>query len=104
MFTRLVHQSPEHTVREYRLRHGALTSRLEHAVKRCVSRAEHRLNLAVRTLDTVSPLATLSRGFAVVKRTDDGTVITDADSVAVGDEIEAKLARGQLKARVIAKN
>jgi exodeoxyribonuclease VII large subunit len=103
MFTRLVHQSPAHSVREYRLRHGALASRLQHAVKECVSRAEHRLGLAIRTLNTVSPLATLGRGFALVKRVSDGKLITDADAVAVGDEIEARLANGTLKARVIGK-
>jgi exodeoxyribonuclease VII large subunit len=103
MFTRLVHQSPAHSVREYRLRHGALASRLQHAVKECVSRAEHRLGLAIRTLNTVSPLATLGRGFALVKRVSDGKLITDADAVAVGDEIEARLANGTLKARVTAK-
>jgi exodeoxyribonuclease VII large subunit len=100
MFTRLVHQSPAHSVREYRLRHGELTSRLQHAVKQCVSRAEHRLGLASRTLNTVSPLATLGRGFALVKRVSDGKLVTDANAVAVGDEIEARLANGTLKARV----
>jgi exodeoxyribonuclease VII large subunit len=103
MFTRLVHESPAHAVREYRLRHGALASRLQHALKECVSRAEHRLDLAIRTLNTVSPLATLSRGFAMVKRAADGALITDADSVAVGDEIEAQFAHGTLKARVTGK-
>jgi len=100
MFTRLVHQSPAHTVREYRVRHGALAGRLEHALEQCFSRAEHRLNLAIRTLNTVSPLATLSRGFAVVKRISDGTLVTDSSSVNVGDEIETTLARGTLTARV----
>jgi exodeoxyribonuclease VII large subunit len=103
MFTRLVHQSPAHSVREYRLRHGELTSRLQHAVKQCVSRAEHRLGLASRTLNTVSPLATLGRGFALVKRVSDGKLVTDANAVAVGDEIEARLANGTLKARVTGK-
>jgi exodeoxyribonuclease VII large subunit len=103
MFTRLVHQSPAHSVREYRLRHDALASRLQHALKECVSRASHRLNLATRGLNTVSPLATLSRGFAVVSRVSDGVLVTDADSVAVGDEIQARLARGTLKARVTSK-
>jgi exodeoxyribonuclease VII large subunit len=100
MFNRLLHQSPAHTVREYRLRHGTLAGRLEHAVKQCVSRAEHRLNLAVRALNTVSPLATLTRGFAVVKRVSDGGLVTDSNSVNVGEEIEAALARGKLTARV----
>jgi exodeoxyribonuclease VII large subunit len=100
MFTRLVHQSPAHTVREYRGRHESLATRLEHAAEQCVSRAEHRLNLAARALNTVSPLATLSRGFAVVKRVSDNSVVTDSKAVNVGDEIEATLARGKLKARV----
>jgi exodeoxyribonuclease VII large subunit len=100
MFTRLVHQSPEHSVREYRVRHGALASRLDHAIKGCVSRSGHRLELAMRALNTVSPLATLGRGFALVSRVSDGALISDADAVAVGDEIEARLARGTLKARV----
>jgi exodeoxyribonuclease VII large subunit len=103
MYTRLVHQSPEHSIREYRMRHAALSGRLGHAINQRVSRAEHRLNLAIRTLNTVSPLATLGRGFALVKRVADGTLVTNADSVAVGDEIEARLAHGTLKARVTGK-
>jgi exodeoxyribonuclease VII large subunit len=103
MFTRLVHQSPAHSVREYRLHHGALASRLQHALKECFSRAEHRLGLATRTLNTVSPLATLGRGFALVKRVSDGKLLTDADAIDVGDEIEARLANGTLKARVTGK-
>ncbi len=100
MFTRLVHQSPAHTVREYRVRHESLARRLDHALEQCVARAEHRLDLAARTLNMVSPLATLGRGFAVVKRVSDGALVTDANAVNVGDEIEATLARGKLKARV----
>jgi exodeoxyribonuclease VII large subunit len=103
MYTRLVHESPEHSIREYRMRHDALSGRLGHAIKQRVSRAEHRLNLAIRTLNTVSPLATLGRGFALVKRVADGALVTNADSVAPGDEIEARLAHGTLKARVISK-
>jgi exodeoxyribonuclease VII large subunit len=103
MYTRLVHRSPEHSIREHRTRHDALSGRLGHAMRQRVSRAEHRLNLAIRTLNTVSPLATLGRGFALVKRVADGALVTNADAVAVGDEIEARLAHGTLKARVTAK-
>lgn len=79
---------------------GHLEQRLAGAIKQRVSRAEHGLNLAIRTLNTVSPLATLSRGFAVVKRASDGALLTDSTSVNVGDEIEAALAHGRLTARV----
>ena len=67
-----------------------------------MSRAEHRLALARRALDTVSPLATLSRGFAIVTRADGG-LLTDAAAVGLGEQIEARLARGTLAARVTSK-
>jgi exodeoxyribonuclease VII large subunit len=101
-FVRLVQHSPEHLVREYRLRHEALDSRLHHAWKECCSLKEHRLSLAVKTLNTASPLATLERGFAIVTRPD-GTLVRDAQSVEVGDEIQTRLARGKLKSRVTGK-
>ncbi len=103
MFTRLVHQSPEHSLREYRMRYAAVAGRLDQVMRESLSRAEHRLSLASRTLNTVSPLATLGRGFAMVKRVADGVLVTDAASVEIGDEIEAQLARGTLKARVTGK-
>jgi len=64
-----------------------------------VARAAHRLALAQRGLDAVSPLATLTRGFAIVTRAD-GAVLTDAGCVSPGESIEARLARGTLTARV----
>ena len=62
---------------------------------------EQRLALASRTLDAVSPLATLGRGFAVVSRDADGTLLRDAAQVSVGEQIEARLAKGRLRAQVV---
>jgi exodeoxyribonuclease VII large subunit len=76
-----------------------LHGRLERAVRERVARSAQRLALARRALDAVSPLATVTRGFAIVKRAD-GTVLTDASAVAIGEEIEASLAHGTLTARV----
>jgi len=72
-------------------------------MKQLISRADHRLGLAIRTLNTVSPLATLGRGFALVKRVSDGKLVTDSNTVSVGDEIEARLANGTVTARVTGK-
>jgi len=104
MFTRLVHRSPEHRLREHKIHRGQLDGRLKHAMKSMLARMDHRLGLAIRTLNTVSPLATLGRGFALVKRASDGSLVTDANSVEVGDEIQARLAHGTLTARVIGKD
>jgi exodeoxyribonuclease VII large subunit len=47
-------------------------------------------------------LATLGRGFAVVSRVDDGALLRDAAQAPVGTEIEARLSKGRLRARVSA--
>jgi len=76
-----------------------LRDRLERAARQRVTAIAQRLALAQRAHGIESPLATLARGFAIVKRAD-GTVLTDAATVAVGEEIEASLASGILTARV----
>ena len=76
-----------------------LHARLGRAGRERLAGSAQRLALAQRALDAVSPLATVTRGFAILRRAD-GTVITDAASAAIGEEIEASLARGSLTARV----
>jgi exodeoxyribonuclease VII large subunit len=97
--TRLERSSPVHVLREYRMRHERLLARLRHATDADIARRAHRLALAQRALHTVSPLATLSRGFAIVTGAD-GAVVTEAAAVAVGEPIQARLAHGSLTARV----
>jgi exodeoxyribonuclease VII large subunit len=47
----------------------------------------------------VSPLATLERGYAIVTGPD-GHVLQDASTLAAGATIRARLARGEVQARV----
>jgi exodeoxyribonuclease VII large subunit len=98
-YTTLLQHSPERLVRESRRRHEGLDSRLRRAMNEYLSRRMHRFELAERTLHAAGPEATLARGFAVVTRAD-GTLVTDASSVSPGEEIEARLASGFLRARV----
>ena len=59
-----------------------------------------RLALAARTLDSVSPLATLKRGYAIVSDDMTGVIMTDASKAKPGSDIRAKLASGTLTATV----
>ena len=103
-FALMLHRSPERRVRELRMRHAAAAARLDHAAERLISNARHRLGLAARGLDAVSPLQTLERGYAIVTSAPDGAVLTQADSVALGQEIEARLAHGRIRACVTGKS
>jgi exodeoxyribonuclease VII large subunit len=99
----LLHQSPERRVKDMCLKYESLAARLQHAWANRSARAEHRLSLAARALNTVSPLATLERGFAIVTRGADDRLITDVGSVQIGEEIRTRVARGELRATVTSK-
>jgi exodeoxyribonuclease VII large subunit len=96
----LLRLSPEGRVRECCSRQAVLAGRLQHAVREHLSGARHRLDVVQRTLHTVSPLATLARGFAVITRAADGALLTHAAQAKAGEEIEAHLADGRFRARV----
>ena len=76
-----------------------LEQRLVYAWQKQATRLAQRLALASRGLNTVSPLATLQRGFAIVTDAG-GAVVTDGADLKAGDEIEARLARGSVAAVV----
>ena len=51
-------------------------------------------------LDSLSPRDTLRRGYAIVQRKDDGSVISASSEVTTGDDIDITLTDGELKAKV----
>ena len=60
-----------------------------------LAQAGDQLGHLAQMLDSLSPLGTLQRGYAIV--TDSaGKVITDASTVVKGDLVEARLAKGKL--------
>jgi len=97
--SRLWKASPLAHVRDAAARHAALLVRLRAAGVEHVRRARERLLPLVRTLNAVSPLATLERGYAIVSGPN-GAILRDAADAAPGTIIEARLAKGQIHARV----
>ena len=88
-------------------RHGARLSELEQrmqlATRRRLASERSHLNGLARALQAVSPLATLERGFAVITRSADGTLVTNAEQLAVGERFDARLASGALQATVLSR-
>ena len=77
-----------------------LWQRLQSSGTKRIEAANHRLALAVRGLNSVSPLATLERGYAIVEDTATGRVLSDAGDVSPGNDIRARLSKGELLATV----
>ena len=106
----LARQRAELESRSPAARISALAQRIDHARARLLPALRHRISLAsgqlesaARGLHATSPLATLARGYAIVTVAADGSVVTDAAQAAAGTEIEARLSRGRLRARVISR-
>ena len=53
------------------------------------------------SLEAMSPLAILNRGYALVFDAE-GELVKDATGLGVGEEVSARLARGKVQARVTA--
>jgi exodeoxyribonuclease VII large subunit len=97
--TRLWQASPVARVHTAIARHAALAARLRVAGPEQLRRARERLLPLMRTLNAVSPLATLDRGYAIVSH-EDGGIIRNAADAAPGSVIEARLASGRIRAKV----
>ncbi|MEB6605932.1 exodeoxyribonuclease VII large subunit [Aeromonas sanarellii] len=96
---RLQAQSPEKHLAAGKRRHQLAEERLHALIARRRDLASHRLAMLSARLDGVSPLATLGRGYAIV-RTPSGEVISRAGQVSAGQPLVTTLAEGRLRVRV----
>ena len=95
----LARSSPARRLVPLRQRLDAAERRLPLAMRRRLLQSRERWERAMHTLNAVSPLATLDRGYAIVADAA-GHVVTDATALEPGVEIEARLARGSVRAKV----
>jgi exodeoxyribonuclease VII large subunit len=97
---RLLQRSPAMSVQQSIRRMNGLEQRLRVAGRNSVDRLQQKLRLAARTLHSVSPLATLERGYSIVSDAASGRILTTASTVSAGTAIRARLAHGSLAATV----
>lgn len=96
---RLVMQSPRKQLTGSREALERSASQLEKAVQGMLAKLRDRLEHTAGALNVVSPLATLSRGYAIV-RDEQGNIIRNAPDVATGDRISGHVANGMFTAEI----
>ena len=72
--------------------------RLRAAPRLALERKRAALDQAAGRLKTLSPRATLNRGYAIVRR--EAKIVRSAESVAAGDRVDVELAEGGFGAKV----
>jgi exodeoxyribonuclease VII large subunit len=59
-----------------------------------------RLSLASKSISTMGPQATLDRGYAILSRVSDDTIVRSAEEVSSGEVLSARVACGDIKVKV----
>lgn len=98
--TRLDGRTPERRMVEWRQRVVDASARLGFLAGRTLERKAERLRHVGATLDAVSPLGTLARGYAIVTTHPQGKLVHAAREIRLDERILAQLAQGSLLCRV----
>ncbi|WP_318440812.1 exodeoxyribonuclease VII large subunit [Photobacterium leiognathi] len=92
--------SPASLVRNAQRNLERSEQRLYDALDRKLLNARHKLAVAAEKLETVSPLATLARGYSIT-RNEQGDVIRKASQVNAGDTLITTVTDGEIHSSVI---
>lgn len=103
-YHRLQQCSPQQLVQTYSTQLQLHKQQFITATQQQLQNWQQQLAVLARSLDNISPLATLSRGYSIISDAKTGTVIDSANNTQVGAQIRARLAKGELLCEVLETN
>jgi len=83
-----------------RTRLAVLEQRRDAAAAAALKSNFKRLKICMATLDALSPLSVLKRGFSITE-TADGDIVRASQQVSTGDDLRIRLSNGELTAKVL---
>ncbi len=92
--------NPMQAVADTRQHLRLLLSQAEHSLVARLDSLKQRFTGNAARLEVLSPLSTLSRGYAIATRMADGGVVTDSTQLSVGDRLGLRFHRGEAECRV----
>lgn len=96
---RLALQSPGRILADSQSRVARLRDQLTSSFSQRMDQQHSKLEYLAQTLNVVSPLATIGRGYAIVQD-DNGHIVRDAGQLETGDRITARVSSGEIQAKV----
>lgn len=96
---RLLGLTPQHRVKsiQQQLSHFQMTLKVK--VTNQIQNYQQKLTNCAAQLDTLSPLSTLNRGYAIAMD-NENNVLRNTDHLSIGDQIEVRLAKGSLNCNI----
>jgi len=87
-------------IRSSRLEMDILGNRLNAAIRRFCEQSRKAWALQATRLESLSPLAVLSRGYGIVRTLPHGRIVRNAEVLSPGDSLEVQVFRGRFRAVV----
>lgn len=98
--SRLLQHTPQHQLSRLAQTLAVLKKRLEQSMLYQLERKRQRCQTLAHSLDTVSPLATLQRGYSITTDVSTGRIITNSAGLAVGQLLETRLGQGRVSSKI----
>jgi exodeoxyribonuclease VII large subunit len=87
-------------VSEKRTRLALLEQKNRSAIKNLIDAADEKLKIRMASLDALSPLSVLKRGFSVTEN-ENGLILRNAKDAKAGERVKIRLAKGRIVAEVL---
>jgi exodeoxyribonuclease VII large subunit len=96
--SRLSLSSPQRLLQRHQLRLQELKAKLQKSCQQLVDNKQKKLRNHMHLLDTVSPLATLARGYSISFK--QGQIVKNVQQVQVGDVLVTRLENGEIRSEI----
>jgi len=100
----LQQNSPQNKVKEAKVYLQNASKDLLKAFNLKIERKRKLLGELVATIEAVSPLSVLARGYSIISTEPEGKILSSSDQVEIGQTISAVLNKGSIKAEVKSKD
>ncbi|HID97466.1 MAG TPA: exodeoxyribonuclease VII large subunit, partial [Thermodesulfobacteriaceae bacterium] len=98
---RLAYQDPKRRIAAARSDFRIISRRLVHAAALYMERKHNSFTRLTGKLDSISPLAVLSRGYSLVYHTGSGMIVKQASQVSKGDSLTIRPHKGTILCKVL---
>ena len=90
---RVMRHEPSQRIQQLVLRYKNINQRFQRASNQALTNKQQKLSYLIHTLDALSPLHTLKRGYAIVKD-ENNNIVSQSKKVKIGHKVKTELNQG----------
>lgn len=92
--------NPANRIIRHQLQLDYLTNRLNNAISNKIDKLKTTQSALVHTLNAVSPLATLERGYSITSQLESSSIICSSEHLSINDTIKTRFANGSIISQI----